>query len=83
MKVVLILCFTTAAVAGFGATILCELGHMTSIIPASRIRNLSIKSFSSLPKWIQLMSNRCWNINAFPAHSLLFVEFQTPRLEWS
>lgn len=65
--------FTTVA-AGFGATVLYELGHMSSIILASRIRNLSATRFNSLPKWIQLMSNRCWNVNAFSAHSLLFVE---------
>lgn len=66
------LSFTTAAAAaGFGTPILCELGHMSSIIPASRIRNLSTERFNSLPKWIQLMSNRCWNVNAFSAHYCL------------
>lgn len=81
---IITLSFTaTAAAAGFGATILCELGLMSSSIPASRIRNPSTKRFNSLPRWIQLMSNRCWNVNAFSAHSLLFVEFQTPSLEWS
>lgn len=49
MKVVLLLSrfATSAAVA---ATILHELGHMSNIIPASRIRSSSSERFSFLAK---------------------------------
>lgn len=73
MKAVLLLSLFITSTATVAAPFLCELGHMSNAIRTSRIGSPS-SGFSFGPN-IQLMSDRCWNVNIFSAHSLLFVEF--------